>query len=271
LAAGVGAGLLFLYLFAFALRKKPGLSFFFRRRPTKYWLAQHVWLGLLTVPLVGLHSGLLTRWGGTLTIALLVVYLIVFVSGVWGLWMQQRLPRRLLQEIPDETIRSQIPVLLRELRNDAELLVLATCGPQDPAKALAILETNRSRIHASRAGKGTGLLHVLPRAPLPDTEPLRHYFHEVIDPYLCSEPTSRSRLRVRARLEKDFRDLRLKVNPEAHAVVDALKDLCERRRQFDEQVRLHGWLHGWILVHLAFSTALIVLLLWHAATAVLYW
>jgi hypothetical protein len=44
--------------------------------------------------------------------------------------------------------------------------------------------------------------------------------------------------------------MRLKVNPAAHSVVDALEDLCERRRQLDEQARLHGWLHGWILVHL---------------------
>jgi hypothetical protein len=216
---------------------------------------------------------LFTRWGGSLTVVLLVVYLVVFASGLWGVWMQHRMPRQLLQEIPDETIRVQIPELSDELRREAELLVLATCGPppEHQEQALVLLKENRSRIRAGYAGKGAGLLHLLPETPLADTEPLRHYFHDVIDPYLRPETSQRSRLRLRSRLEIDFRDLRLKINPDAHPVVDALKDLCERRRQFDEQARLHGWLHGWILVHLSCSAALVVLLIWHAVTAVLYW
>ena len=36
---------------------------------------------------------------------------------------------RLLQDVPDETIRTQIPDLTEQLRAEAELLVLATCGP----------------------------------------------------------------------------------------------------------------------------------------------
>ena len=72
-------------------------------------------------------------------------------------------------------------------------------------------------------------------------------------------------------MQHDFRDLRLKLDPAAHLVVDALEDLCERRRQFDEQASLHAWLHGWILFHLSFSAVLLVLLVWHVATAILYW
>jgi hypothetical protein len=273
LAAGAAAGVLFFYLFAFALRKLPVLSLYFRRRPTKFWLAQHIWLGLLTFPLVFYHSGLFTRWGGPLTVVLMVVYFLVFASGVWGLWVQQRVPRHLLQEIPDETIRSQIPQLTGELRAEAELLVLATCGPpgDDPTQALAVLQQTIPRIRATRSGKGAGLLRVLPAEPVPDTEPLRHYYRDIIDPYLQTEATSRSRLRLRARLKSDFNDLRLRINPDAHPVVDALEHLCERRRQFDEQAQLHGRLHSWILTHLSMSAALLVLLVWHAVTAVLYW
>jgi hypothetical protein len=273
LAAGIVAGLLFFGLFAFALRKWAPLSWVFRIKPTKFWLAQHIWFGLLTFPLVVLHSGLLTRWGGYLTIALLVVYLVVFLSGVYGLWMQQRLPRSLLQEIPDETIHSQIPALSGELLDEAELLVLATCGPppDQPQGGLAILEKNLRRVRASRSGKGTGLLRVLPEMPVEDTEPLRRYFRAVIDPYLRSDTSNRSRVRLRARMKHDFRDLRLRLNPAVHPVVDALEDLCERRRQFDEQAQLHSRLHGWILFHLSFSAVLLVLLVWHAVTAIWYW
>ena len=72
-------------------------------------------------------------------------------------------------------------------------------------------------------------------------------------------------------MESDFNDLRVRVNPEAHGVVDALKDLCQRRRQFDSQVWVHSWLHGWIAVHLSFSLALLVLVVWHAVTSFQYW
>jgi hypothetical protein len=273
LVAGGTAGVLFLYLFSYALRKWLPFKLWFSLAPTKFWLAQHIWLGLLTLPLVWLHSGLLTRWGGVLTATLLVVYLAVFLSGVWGLYKQQRLPRTLLQEVPDETIPSQIPVLESELRHEAELLVLATCGPppDNPDRALEVLKANMPRVRAAHAGRGAGLLRVLPPQPLPDTEPLRHYFHDVIDPYLRADASYRSRLRLRARLENDFQDLSLRINPRAEPVVAALKNLCQRRKQFDEQSHLHHWLHNWILFHLSLSAILLVLLCWHAVTAIWYW
>jgi hypothetical protein len=273
LAAGGLAGLLFLYLCAYAGRKYPPLKVWFSHRPTKYWLAQHVWLGLLTLPLVCMHTSILTRWGGLLPTILTVVYIVVFVSGVWGLFLQQRLPRHLLQDLPDETIRTQIPELTSELRTEAELLVLATCGPpaDNPKSTLEILKNGVGRIRASRGGKGAGLLRVLPAEPLPDTEPLRKYFNDSVDPYLRDELSYLSKLRLRARMESDFNDLRVRVNPEAHEVVEALKDLCQRRRQFDEQAWIHGWLHGWIVVHLSFSLALLVLVVWHAVTSFQYW
>jgi hypothetical protein len=273
LAAGGLAGLLFLYLCAYAGRKYPPLAVWFARRPTKYWLAQHIWLGLLTFPLVCLHTSILTKWGGPLPTILLVVYFVVFASGVWGLFLQQRLPRHLLQDLPDETIRSQIPELTSELRTEAELLVLATCGPpaDNPTAGLKTLKEGISRVRAARAGRGTGMLRVLPAEPLPDTEPLRKYFHDFIDPYLREDLSYLSKLRLRARMESDFSDLRLRVNPAAHEVVDALRDLCQRRRQFDQQVWIHSWLHGWIVVHLSFSLALLILVVWHACSAIPYW
>ncbi len=162
---------------------------------------------------------------------------------------------------------------MAELRNEAELLVLATCGPpvEDPRSCLKLLREGLAQIRASRALKGTGLLNLMPPSPLPDTEPLRRYFRDVIDPYLRRDLAYRSKLRLRAGLESDFRDLRLRVNPQAHPVVDALKDLCERRKQFDEEDRLHVWLHDWILIHLSMSMALLVLVVWHAVTALMYW
>jgi hypothetical protein len=272
IVSGIAAGLLMLYLFAYALRKVPVFSAWFGRAPTKYWLRQHIWLGLLTVPLVVAHAARISYWS-PLTMALLGVYALVIISGVWGLCFQQRVPTRLLEEIPDETIRSHIPELTNQLRAQAELLVLATCGPPKeggPAAGLATLEANRKLLHASH-GKGSWLLAMLPPRPIPDTEALRRYFYETLDPYLGASRGTRSHLQLLARLETDFRDLHARLPTTAHPVIDALADLCKRRRQFDEQARLHAWLHTWVGVHLSLSAILVVLLVCHIATAFIHW
>jgi hypothetical protein len=274
LTCGVVAGLLMLYLFAFGLRKGPVLRWWFARRPTKYWLAQHIWLGLLTLPLVVLHAGLFTRLG-VLTLTLVLAYAVVLFSGIWGLWQQQRLPRQLLEEVADETLPMQLPDLLDQLRQEAELLVLATCGPPSEAEtgegSLQVLQRNAQGLRAVRTGKGTGLLRILPPEPVPDSEPLRRYFADVIEPYLWPELSGRSRRRLQARFRSDFAELRSQLHPEAHGVLDALEQLCERRRQFDHLARLHGRLHSWIVIHLAFSAVLVLLLIAHAVLAILYW
>ena len=273
LVAGGLAGGLFAYLFAFALRKLPIVRLWFERRPTKYWLAQHIWLGLLTFPLVLTHSALLTRWGGPLTTVLLVVYFAVMVSGVWGLYNQQTIPRQLLHEIPDEANFYQLPEMSEQFRREAELLVLATCGvpAEFPRDGLALLENSREVLEAARKGKGSGLLRVIPANVLTDTEPLRQYFRSVIDPYLRGGTSSRRAIRLQARMKADFIDLRRMVNPAALPVVDALEAVCEQRRQFDEQAQLHRRLHGWLVFHLCLSAVLLLLVSCHAVSAVWYW
>jgi hypothetical protein len=271
LACGVIAGLLFLFLAAFAVRKSGPLRRAFDRRPTRWWLGLHIWAGLLTLPLVAFHTGLLLRWGGLLTTVLTAVYLGVFLSGVWGLLMQDRQPSGLLQDIPGETINSQVPALLEQSRREARLLVLATCGfpeGEQGQEAFRALAEDRDVVARAHAGKGTGLLRALPRSPLDGCEVLRRYFHDEIEPFLEGLP---SRLRLREVLVNDFRDLRSRLPADAHPVARALEDLCERRRQLDRQARLHRWLHGWITVHLALSAGLLVLLGWHVATALWYW
>jgi hypothetical protein len=208
-----------------------------------------------------------------LATALVVVYALVVLSGLWGVYLQQRLPTRLLQEVPDETIRSQVPELTEQLRREAELLVLATCGSPAEGRATGLPLTLKNHIEvvrAARSGKGSGLLDVLPPEPVPDTEALRRYFEEVVDPYL-RPAMGRTRLRLRARVDKDFCELKAHLPEAAQPVIDALHGLCQRRRQFEEQARLHDRLHGWVGLHLCLSALLLVLLIGHAVTAPFYW
>src|SRR5262249_23469148 len=104
-----------------------------RLGPTKVWMRAHIWLGLLAVPLLILHSGFYFR---TLEATiLLVLFLIVIISGVWGLIMQQIIPQRMLAEVPAETVYSQIEHVSNLLVEEADRLVIATCGVTKAAEA----------------------------------------------------------------------------------------------------------------------------------------
>src|SRR5690242_12497017 len=65
------------------------------------WLRAHIWLSLLTIPLVILHTGF--RLGGPMTTLLIILYIIVMVSGIYGLALQHQMPRIMLERLPAET------------------------------------------------------------------------------------------------------------------------------------------------------------------------
>src|SRR5262249_56904224 len=88
---GIAGGSICLFEFLLWPRKRWRVL---RLGPTKVWMRAHIWLGLLAVPLLILHSGFYFRnLEATLLFALFVV---VILSGVWGLIMQQIIPLRLL-------------------------------------------------------------------------------------------------------------------------------------------------------------------------------
>src|SRR6267378_2734897 len=107
-----GAVALSIFVFAALLgaRKKVVL---WRVGTVQRWLRAHIWLTLLTIPLVILHSGF--RLGGPMTTLLLVLYAIVMVSGIYGLALQHQLPRIMKERLPAETVYEQIPHIRAQL------------------------------------------------------------------------------------------------------------------------------------------------------------
>jgi hypothetical protein len=203
----------------------------YRLGRTKTWMFWHVWLGLLSVPLAVIHTGF--RFGGPLPAAVLILFLIVIASGVWGLAMQQVLTHKLLHDFPTETIETAVDAVMAHPAAEAERLVetTATGGPADPLRAL---------------------------------------YREEIEPYLRTGPASGSALRSASRAGGLFADLATRA-PATVATVRRLEELCAARRRYDRQARIHVWLHNWVLVHLPLSVALTVLLAAHAVTALKYW
>jgi hypothetical protein len=55
-----------------------------------------------------------------------------------------------------------------------------------------------------------------------------------------------------------------------HEALHDLEVMCEERRQLARQRRLHRWLHGWLLVHVPLSYALLLLSAVHAFQSLRY-
>ncbi|MDQ6809101.1 MAG: hypothetical protein M3Z64_06705 [Verrucomicrobiota bacterium] len=116
---GLWFGSISLAIFVFAallsLRKKIPL---WRIGTVQRWLRAHIWLTLLTIPLVILHSGF--RLGGPMTMLLMALYAIVMLSGIYGLVLQHHLPRLMKERLPAETVFEQIPHIRAQLYAAAE-------------------------------------------------------------------------------------------------------------------------------------------------------
>ncbi len=130
---GLAFGAISLGIFVFAvllsLRKKIPL---WRVGTVQRWLRAHIWLTLLTIPLVILHSGF--RLGGPMTMLLMALYTIVMVSGIYGLVLQHLMPRLMKERLPAETVFEQIPHIRAQLCVAAEKM-RDSFKPAPPAAA----------------------------------------------------------------------------------------------------------------------------------------
>jgi hypothetical protein len=64
-----------------------------------------------------------------------------------------------------------------------------------------------------------------------------------------------------------FAGLRTLLPAAAHGALEDMEEICDEARQLVRQEQLHRWLHGWLLVHIPLSLALIVLGAVHAVMA----
>ncbi len=275
---GIVGGLLILFEFALWGRKKVRA---WRIGRVQDWMVAHIWLGLLTVPLLVYHSGF--RWGGSLSTVLMVLFLVVIASGVWGLVLQQVIPTRMLNQVPAETIHSQIDRMVRihDRGRPATGLVppAAPCparmstrsSSEEVAIGAPVSHMTVGAVQTVGSVQGKVLVTRVPRVAVPGSEPLRELFRCEHRCRTCSKARSRGRrLILPNKAEFIFRELRNKLGPGTHEAIDILENLCDQRRQLDRQKRLHCWLHNWLLVHLPLSVALVILMFVHVWVALKY-
>ena len=236
---GIAGTALMLFAGLLSARKKlPN----WRLGTAQTWLRGHIWLGLLSVPLIVYHTGF--RWGGLLEIVLLLLVGAIVLSGIVGLALQNYLPRMMKTTTPHEATYEQIPNVCAALCRTADEEVLTACG--------SLFETASE----SNTMGDEGAL-------------LREFYRTTVRPYLNEVDPRKSRLQDRHQSEALFGQVRSMVPARLHPTLARLTDICEERRQMADQIRLHHWLHGWLFIHLPLSVALLVLTILHIVMALI--
>jgi hypothetical protein len=218
------------------------------------WLRAHIWLTILTLPLVFMHAAF--RFGGGMTSTLMWLYLLVMVSGFYGLGLQQFLPRIMKTRLTLETIYEEIPFLTQQLLT----------------YALKMRDELRPVHAGAHAAAGQPAAAALPAEPPdPSVGAMLEALEHTVLPYLAARNPRRNQFNNPAVSTEFFRLLTLRTAQDQHGRVDLLASWCEERRQMDLQARYQLWLHGWLLVHVPASFLLLILTGWHAVVAlVLY-
>jgi len=191
---------------------------------TQMWMRGHLWLGALTLPLILLHAGFL--FGHGVTLVMMVIFLAVYASGIFGAWFQHTLPRRMMQEVPLETIYDEIGHVREQLLDEADTVIADVSAKLTVPAPLQDFYTKEMR----------------PFVAVPSGT------HSLADPIMSA-----------AR----FAALRSALSPALEPAIADLESLCEEERQLLRQERLHRLLHGWLIVHVPLSFALMALAIVH--------
>jgi hypothetical protein len=218
------------------------------------WMRGHLWLGLLSLPLILFHSGF--RYGHGLTAWLMTLLIVVVLSGLFGAALQHYMPRVMTREVTMETIYEEIGHVRAQLLEEAEELMKQTNG-QNKKTAAEGAEEDSATIAAAVA-------------VMDESAPLRNFYEQELKPYLEKPGARGSALCDATQSHSAFTQLRTLVPASLQLTIDDLEGICEEERQLTLQSQLHVWLHGWLLLHIPLSLALILLGAIHAVMALRY-
>jgi hypothetical protein len=250
------------------------------------WMRGHLWLGFLALPMILFHGGF--HFGGALTRVLMWLLIIAVFSGVFGAALHHYIPRMMTSGVPLETIYDEIGRVRSLLREEADRAIESICGSLGLSKTLGeegqraggftALRTIAAsavplRTSAAVSAGASAAVAAAPEIILLSEEasaPLRRFFLDEMRPFLDQPEQRGQRLGDAAKATSAFAGLRTLLPAAAHVTLADLEDICDETRQLTRQARLHRWLHGWLLLHIPLSLALILLGAIHAVMALRY-
>jgi hypothetical protein len=250
------------------------------------WMRGHLWLGLLSLPMILFHGGF--HFGGTLTRVLMWLLIVTVASGLFGAVLQHYVPRMMTTDVPLETIYDEIANVRNSLREEADRAMEALCGSLGVAKRNDAEEIRAGgftalrpiaaaavplRTSAAVSAGASAAVATAPEVMLLNTEqsaPLTRFYLREMRVFL-EEPMRRGqRLGDADKANSAFAALQTLLPSTAQETLMELAEICDEARQLVRQERLHYWLHGWLLVHIPLSLALILLGVVHAVVALRY-
>ncbi len=254
LTYGIMGSALMLFAGLLSARKKVPV---WRVGRAQTWMRGHLWLGLLSFPLILFHAGF--HFGGALTTALMVLFILVVASGVLGAILQHYLPRGMTVQVPMETIYEEIDHVRAQLRSEADQLLAAVCTPTGVEAA-------------EPPGNPGSIAAATTRVEVADevTARLRDFYLRQMRSFLDNPGQRNHPLSDAAQAAGIFQQLRVLLPPVLGETLENLENICEEERQLTRQVRLHHWLYGWLLLHIPLSFALLLLGAVHAVMALRY-
>jgi len=258
LTFGIFGYAMMLYAGALGARKKVPT---WRLGKTKTWMRGHLWLGLLSLPVILFHAGF--SWRGPLTAIMMWIFFIVIISGVVGAVIQHLVPRMMTTRVPMETIYEEIPHVRAQLCEEADQLVAAVCGPLDG-------ETPAESAEGGSPGQAAGAVALLVDIEQEDRARFREIYMAKVRPFLKDPEAPGAELANPRRAAEVFDSLRRLLVPQVRGVLDDLENICEEEQQLSHQIKIYRWLHGWLVVHVPLSIALLVMGAVHAVIALRY-
>jgi hypothetical protein len=248
---GIAGSLCMIFAGLLAARKKVPV---WRLGRAQTWMRGHLWLGLLSLPLILFHGGF--RFGGPLTTVLMVLLIVVVLSGIFGAALQHYMPPVMTTRIPMETIFEQIDRVRAQLLAEADEMVEAACGPLN--------------FQDKSAGAGARSSVATATIATTDALPLCNFYSRDLRPFLQQSRAQNPSLSNRVKATGVFEGLRTLLPVTLHGTVKNLEEICEEERQLRRQITYHHWLHGWLMLHVPLSLALLLLGCAHAIVALRY-
>jgi hypothetical protein len=166
-----------------------------------------------------------------------VLVIIVVASGLFGAALQHYMPNMMTVQVPSETIFEQIDHVREQLVANADETIAA-------AEASATAEESAA--------------------------PLIDFYRREMRPFLQSRGTRHQLLSNPDRARSTFEGLRMLLPLGLQDAAKKLEQICEEERQLRRQSLLHHWLHGWLMLHIPLSFALLLLGVVHAIAALRY-
>ena len=250
------------------------------------WMRGHLWLGFLALPMILFHGGF--HFGGTLTRVLMWLLIVTVFSGVFGAALQHYIPRMMTSDVPLETIYDEIGRVRSLLREEADRAIESICGSLGISKtlgeggqraggftALRTIAASAVPLRTSAAVSAGASAAVAAATEIillseEESAPLRRFYLSEMRPFLERPNQRGQRLADAAKASSAFAGLRTLLPAAAHVTLADLEEICDEARQLTRQERLHHWLHGWLLLHIPLSLALILLGTIHAVMALRY-